>query len=482
MTIPAIRDLLNLASLQTVELDDGSASGTGYVTVTAVVVQDTSHCPHCLGTHFHRHGIEERKVADTPLFGKPAKLVIQRKRFRCLDCDRTFSESLPDLHPTRQATLRLVKYIEDHAQRLTMAEVARQTGLDNKTIRLIVDDYRELQEKLRMPVTPRVLGLDEAMITGTYRAVITNVEENTFFDILEGRTRPHLDAYFNPLADKHKVEAVVTDLWNHYRLTIEHHFPKVPLIADRFHVMRMASDAVEKVRKSVRMTLKDKQYEAERIMLKDRRFLLLGRQDELDAAQLILLAEVKAKYPLLAAAHDAKEGFFAIYDAPNRKAAEALFAQWKTTIDPTVARWFNGIAKCVDDWHKQVFVYYDLPFTNAYTESFNRFIKDTNRFGRGYSFPVLRSRLLFNNIAKSIDWPKIRGRSTGKSAARPQVSVGSSGSSRGAFTEGFMAPSVVAKRVLTVPTPVIPADDEPFLWYGASIPKTCELLEAGFFE
>ncbi|MBX7259478.1 MAG: ISL3 family transposase [Candidatus Hydrogenedentes bacterium] len=475
-------DLLNLPSLRVTELDDGAVSGKGFVTVKAVVVGDTTHCPHCLGVRIHGHGVEERKVADTPLFGKPTKLVVQRKRFKCLDCDKTFSEPTPDLHDTRQATKRLVKFVQENGLRLTMAEVARQTGLANKTIRLFVDDYRNTEEKLRMPVTPRVLGLDEAMIGGVYRAVITNVESNDFFEILEGRTRQHLDAYFNPMPDKHRVEAVVTDLWNHYRATIQHHFPGIPQIADRFHVMRMASDAMENARKSVRQTLKAKQHEAERIMLKDRRFLLLGRQSELTAAEIVLLDEVKAKYPLLAAAHNAKEGFFALYDAPDRKTAEALFRQWKASIDPQVARWFTKVGVAVDDWHPQVFVYFDLAYTNAYTESFNRFIKDTNRFGRGYGFAVLRSRLLFNNITKHVEWPKIRGRATGGGAGSGTGAGAGTGAGRWGFTDSFMAPTVAAARVAMAPTPEHESNGQRYLWYGASIPKTCELLEAGYFE
>ena len=137
-------DLLNLPSLRVIELDDGAASGKGFVTVKAIVVGDTTHCPHCMGMRIHGHGVEERKVADTPLFGKPTKLIVQRKRFKCLDCDKTFSEPTPDLHDTRQATKRLVKFVQENGLRLTMAEVARQTGvavdivtgrIENPTIR-----------------------------------------------------------------------------------------------------------------------------------------------------------------------------------------------------------------------------------------------------------------------------------------------------------------------------------------------------------
>ena len=39
--------------------------------------------------------------------------------------------------------------------------------------------------------------------------------------------------------------------------------------------------------------------------------------------------------------------------------------------------------------------YFDKPLTNAYTESLNNIIRSINRNGRGYSFDVLRAKILF---------------------------------------------------------------------------------------
>ncbi|MBK1864632.1 transposase, partial [Escherichia coli] len=42
----------------------------------------------------------------------------------------------------------------------------------------------------------------------------------------------------------------------------------------------------------------------------------------------------------------------------------------------------------------------DMPVTNAYTESINRLAKDKNREGRGYSFEVMRARMLYTTKHK----------------------------------------------------------------------------------
>ena len=40
------------------------------------------------------------------------------------------------------------------------------------------------------------------------------------------------------------------------------------------------------------------------------------------------------------------------------------------------------------------------PITNAFTESINRLAKDKNRDGRGYSFEVMRARMLYTTKHK----------------------------------------------------------------------------------
>lgn len=42
----------------------------------------------------------------------------------------------------------------------------------------------------------------------------------------------------------------------------------------------------------------------------------------------------------------------------------------------------------------------DTPITNAFTESINRLAKDKNRDGRGYSFEVMRARILYTTKHK----------------------------------------------------------------------------------
>ncbi|WP_144410472.1 transposase, partial [Halomonas sp. A3H3] len=60
------------------------------------------------------------------------------------------------------------------------------------------------------------------------------------------------------------------------------------------------------------------------------------------------------------------------------------------------------LVSAISGWHEEMLTYFetDIPITNAFTESINRLAKDKNRDGRGYSFEVMRARMLYTTKHK----------------------------------------------------------------------------------
>jgi len=232
---------------------------------------------------------------------------------------------------------------------------------------------------------------------------------------------------------------------------------------DKFHVVRMANDAIERIRKRIRRELEPKT----RIKMKNERFVLLKRRHELTDDENEKLQAWSKLYPALALAHEAKEGFYAIYDQPNRKAAEAEARAWLTRLSPLIATEFRETAGALNSWWQEIFNIYDYPVTNAYTESVNRLAKDVNRMGRGYSFDVIRARLLFDQEARKPTSGVVRTKSR-----KPVADAGSGG-----FTAEFLAGAGPKKR------PVLQeVIEERKVEYGPHIPTLCRLLEEGHFD
>lgn len=373
--------------------------------ITAQVAAPPSYCPHCGAVaNLQGYGGKQQTYLDLPIQMKRVGILVQRKRYRCKECGRTFLEVLPDMEEDHLMTRRLVEYIEEQSLKRTFVDVADLVGVDEKTVRLIFKDYVKSLEANRVFLTPIALGIDELYLAGKYRCVLTNVEERTIIDILKDRNQETVQKYLTGLPDKNRVEVVTMDMWRPYRLAVEETLPNAIIVVDKFHIQRMGNNAMETIRKQLRASLSDKR----RRTLKKDRFILLRRARDLKAQDLLILQSWTHNFPTLGAAYELKETFFNIWDETDRHAAESKYDVWKAGIPLELADQFEAIVTAMQNWRTQIFNYFDRAFTNAYTEAMNGMIRVVDRAGRGYSFEALRAKMLFAIGLHKIQRPAFR--------------------------------------------------------------------------
>lgn len=450
-----MHDILHLSHLRALSVQD---CGDHYQIEAAGNVEPTA-CPSCQSA-LYRHGSQRQTYIDAPIHGKRVMLEIERKRYRCKVCGKTLFEPLPDMDGKRNMTERLVKFIEQRCLKETFVALSREVGIDDKTIRHVFDDY-VASKKLEVHFqTPEILGIDELKIVGEYRCMLTNIEKLSVFDLLPSRKKVELIAYFKIMPDKSNVKVVVMDMWNVYKQVAKAEFPGRPIVADKFHVTRMANEALERVRKAIRKGLDTRT----RLKLKDERFILLKRKSNLSPAEQDKLTEWGALFPDLLSAYDTKERFFGIYDHPNRHDAEVAAKDWERQLPDNVLWAFKDARGALNSWWDEIFNIYEHPVTNAYTESVNRLAKDINRMGRGYSLEVVRARLLYDDKARD------KTRQTLRRKVRKETPT------YGLADAGFMG------RMARIPTTYETTIEENIIEYGPHIPTLCDLLESGYFE
>jgi len=450
-------DFLHLPNLRTLSAQD---MGDHYQVEAEGGVVPTA-CPSCHGP-LYRHGSQRQTYLDTQMHGKRVVIEIDRKRYRCKVCGKTLFEPLPAMDSKRLATTRMVQHIERHCLRKTFAELSREVGVDDKTIRHIFDDYVARLKETVVFETPEVLGIDELKIIGQYRAMITNVDKLALFDMLPTRNKADLIAYFKTMPGKDKVRILTMDLWNVYRQVAQDQFPGRMVVADRFHVVRMANNSMEAVRKAIRKDLATK----DRLKLKDDRFVLLARQANLDDKQLAKLEKWTEMYPVLGAAYKAKEAFHDIYAHQSKDDAQKAAQEWLGSMDKDVAWAFRENMGALQSWWTEIFNHYDFPTSNAYTESINNIAKGMNRMGRGYSFDVIRARLLFDDDARKDTRTTIRKKTRKVVEQQPTM-------------EFFSGLSM--SRMMTQAIQYETTYEDAVVEYGPYLPTLAKKLEAGEF-
>lgn len=391
-------DVLNLPGIRPVDLQ---SAANGVITVVAEVIEDAlPPCPEC-GKPLYRHGKRATVFADTPLQMQPARLMIHRPRYRCEACGKTVTPELTFLDERRRATRRLVDAIRRRCLETTFHGLAQQTGLAVNTIKNITQDLiDELSTTVRYE-TPVIMGIDELNLAGGSRCIITNLATNSVFEMLEQRTKAHMKPFFRDLRDRENVQWVCTDMWRPFKESFGPYLPNARLVIDKFHVVRMASDALDVERKKHQSSLTKN----ERVHVKKSiRWLTLKRPVSLSPAERVALSAVRAGIPALAEAYDFKEAFYCIYEEPTKDEAIRAFEAWRNTLPEGRLEGFHKLAKTVANHFDDIFAYWDAPhrIINAYTEGLNGLVKVANRMGRGYSYEIIRAKILYAKHARKV--------------------------------------------------------------------------------
>ena len=356
-------------------------------------------CPEC-GGRLYKHGQRINHFADTPLQMQAVKIEVVRTRYRCSGCKSMITPQLSFLDEKRRATHRLIQQVRKRCLDRTFTQLAEDTGVVVNTIKNITLDFVEELERDIKFETPTIMGIDELKLMGTYRCVITNLAMNSLYDMLPERTQDTLIPYFAKLPDAEKVEWICSDMWRPFKKSFRLHLPNAKLVIDKFHVVRMASEALDTERKALQNSL---DRDARLNMKKHLRWILLRRPNSLTEDQQRILGNLEKWHPEFKEAYDLKEQFYNIYEATTKDDAIQKFHEWENSI-PKYLKSFHDVAKTVNNNFEEIFTYWDAPIriTNAYTEGHNGITRVANRMGRGYTFEVLRAKMLYNKVARSI--------------------------------------------------------------------------------
>lgn len=382
-------NILNLPDYKVLKVEEAD----GDYRIAAESTNHTYRCIHCFNEALVGFGRREQVIRDLPSHGRRVGIYVNTRRYKCKDCGKTFYERLPGIDNKRLMTKRLVKWIGEQSLRQTFARIAEETGLDEKTVRLVFNDYTASLSNHIAFQTPEVLGIDEIHLIRRPRAVFTNIQQCRVIGMLPDRDKQSVANYLARMPHRDMVRCVAIAMWRPYKDAVEAALPGVPVVVDKFHVVRMANQALDMIHKAIGG---EPRLAAKRKLMKER-YLLLKRPRELDDFQRLRLETWLNGEPLLAEAYQAKEAFHGIYEAQNQREAQHLYDAWEKGLSPSIREAFKPIITAWRNWQPNILAHFDTRSTNACTESANNLVRAMNRMGRGYSFDALRAKVLFTH-------------------------------------------------------------------------------------
>ena len=375
------------------KITEKTTDENNYCTYQATVKTSPAECPECGSVHIVKHKKHDRMVRDLNEYEHRVGIIIHGHRYQCKECGNTFGEELKCVDKSGRLTKRLIAKIRLECFDKTFKDIADEYGISQPSVKRIFEDYvDELSESYTL-YSPQILGIDEVHLHSQYCGVFVDVLGQKIIEMTENRNKVTVKKFLKSLPENHKIQCVTMDMWQPYKDAVLDVLGDVPIVIDKFHIIRELNRALEDIRKTLR---KDMEKES-RVPLKNMRFLFLTGSEDLTPRQTKQLDMLLEAYPQFKTSYYLKEAFRNIYQfAETRYEAEQMYANWLQANEDCHA--FDGFISTVGNWYTEIFNYFDNRYTNAQTESLNNVIREVDRAGRGYTFPVLRAKILYRHI------------------------------------------------------------------------------------
>jgi len=202
----------------------------------------------------------------------------------------------------------------------------------------------------------------------------------------KGKNSDTLDTFFEKLGESRAkaIEIVTIDMSKAFIKSIKAKAPHAQIVFDLFHVIKLATDAVDKVRRKMVSRLKDLDDPEQATAIKKSRFALLRRPWDLTAKEWNKLSAIQKHNAGLYRAYLLKESLADVFDEASRASAEKELNRWLAWASRSKLAPFVKAARTIREYKDGILAYVDTKLTNGLTEGFNNKLRMVARRAFGF--------------------------------------------------------------------------------------------------
>lgn len=378
----------------------------GYLTYTP------DYCPHCgvinegfddiIKWNFKRNcKIKVTKVANFNTI-----LLLDKQRFYCKHCNRTFTAStnVVNFHKQISNDTRL-SIILDLMNKGSEKDISIRNNVSTNSTNRILDEISNDTIVKNNGLLPEVLGIDEFNATkdtiSKMAFIIVDQTNKNIFDINNSRHSIDIDKYFRNYSKKErdKVKFITLDLYKPYYKLMHSLFRNAILIPDRFHIVIQVRNALDKTRiklcsKSNPNYTKLKKYW--KLILKDKRELNKDNKKYQKCFK-----KKMSQYDIVTYLINSNKELFETYqiyqsilysiDTRNKD----IFLSIINGKDLKVSKYMKKALKTFRNMKEYILNAFDYEYSNGIVEGTNNLIKQIKHTACGYrKFKHLKARIM----------------------------------------------------------------------------------------
>jgi len=266
---------------------------------------------------------------------------------------------------------------------MSLQDVARFTHLGWDTVKGIVKaDLARRYEKVEMSEVRRI-GVDENYLgkKARYVTLVVDLESGRVLWVGKGRGKEALDGFWQQMRRSGaRIEAVACDMSGAYWSAINEHLPAAALVFDHFHIIKLANEKIDEIRRGLQRTLELSGQK----FIKGTRYLLLHGKENLPEDKRPKLEEALACNEPLSKAYYLKEELRQLWNQPGKEAARKHLQEWILKAYATAIEPLKKLANTLLTHARQILSYFDHPISSGIMEGINNKVGRLTRMAYGY--------------------------------------------------------------------------------------------------
>jgi transposase len=265
------------------------------------------------------------------------------------------------------------------AREMPVAKVAEMLGeIDTRLWRLIVARMAEAHEHSDWSRV-KAIAIDETSVRKGWNnvTVILDADTRRLLYLAPGRSREALRTFRNELSKRggkaEQITHIVMDMLHCFKRGARENFPWAQVVFDRYHVMVMAGEAVERVRKDL---------QAQGADLKGSLWALRGNEWNLREDQQEVRCQLAKRYKELGRALGLRSALQDAYGSGSD--VPELLKWWCGWAKRSRLRPFIRLAATIEEPWKGIIAFFNCGYTQGPIETINGLIQLAKRRPRGF--------------------------------------------------------------------------------------------------
>ena len=339
-------------------------------------------CPACSATETSIHDRMERSWRHLDFFQYEAFIHAAVPRVKCRACGKVTQVEVPWARPGSHFTLLFEAFMLQLAPHMSVANLARQLRVGDDPLWRVLNHHTQAARAQESYADVCAIGVDEtASKRGqSYITVVYDLTGERLIFATEGRGKDSLAAFAEDLkahgGDPMAIKHVSLDLSAAYQAGTRENLPNAELCFDRFHVVSLANEALEQVRRAEQKT---------EPVLKGCRWGLLKDPSRWSRKQTEKMHWLQRSNLKSARGWRVKQGLRSIYRTATRpEEAEPLLKRWCSWASRCRLEPFKKMARTVKKHWDGILAGFQNGMHNAKVEAMNRALQEARARARGY--------------------------------------------------------------------------------------------------